>query len=85
MQILTLKLPPQHRHHLSRQRNRLLKYPLLLNLLLYEPRNWSMLEPSQDSLPEASPSTLATEVHDSTKKPPTFYIRKRAKTSPEEK
>ncbi|KAL5978421.1 hypothetical protein ACLOJK_029538, partial [Asimina triloba] len=34
-----------------------------------------ILEPSQDSLPEASPSTLAAEVHDSTKKPPTFYIR----------
>ncbi|KAL6000872.1 hypothetical protein ACLOJK_006599, partial [Asimina triloba] len=44
-----------------------------------------ILEPSQDSLPEASPSTLAAEVHDSTKKPPTFYIRKRAKRSPEEK
>ncbi|KAL6003078.1 hypothetical protein ACLOJK_023301, partial [Asimina triloba] len=38
-----------------------------------------MLEPPQDSLPEASPSTLIAKVHDSTKKFPTFYIRKRAK------
>ncbi|KAL6000842.1 hypothetical protein ACLOJK_006569, partial [Asimina triloba] len=37
-----------------------------------------MLEPPQESLPEASPSTLAAEVHDSTKKSPHFYIHKRA-------
>ncbi|KAL5985285.1 hypothetical protein ACLOJK_027266, partial [Asimina triloba] len=36
-----------------------------------------MLELPQDSLPEASPSTLAAEVHDSTKKSPHFYSRKR--------
>ncbi|KAL5994125.1 hypothetical protein ACLOJK_034997, partial [Asimina triloba] len=44
-----------------------------------------MLVPLQDSLPEASPYTLAAEVHDSTKKSPTFYIRKQAKPSPEQK